>query len=187
MSNFTDQLATDATNVFCNADEFGESVTYYAAGSATGSSYTAVKVDYDDPGDPTPELKAARYHFRAVDVTSPKQGDRVVDSSNARWFVIRADADTAMARLDTRESTVAAYTTAEGTSVGNIDTVYRFFVGALDNRENALIIVSPDDVASPNEGDYLVISGESVRWYVNDVRERSDLFELRVIRTKDRS
>lgn len=186
MTNFTDQLALDATNVFADANAFGESVTYIASGASSGTAYTAVKVDYADPGDPTPELKAARFHFRAADVTSPKQGDRCVDAAANRWFVIRADEDVAMVRLDTRAATVAAYTTAEGTSVGNIDVVFRFFVGALDNRENALIVLSPDDVSNPNEGDFLVISGESVRWYVNDVRERSDLFELRVIRTKDR-
>lgn len=187
MTNFTDQLATDATNVFCNANEFGESVTYIASGASSGTAYTAIRVDYADPGDPTPELKAARFHFRAADVTAPKQGDRVTDGDAVTWFAVRADYDTAMVTLDTREATVAAYTTAEGTAVGNIDTIFRFFVGALDNRENALIIVSADDVSAPNEGDYLVISGETSRWYVNDVRERSDLFELRVIRTKDRS
>lgn len=187
MTDFTDQLATDAAGVFVNASEFGSSVTHYPAGSASGSSIVAVKVDFADPGDPTPELRAARFHVLISDVADPKQGDRFLDADSDRWFVVRADHDSAVARMECREATVCAYTTAEGTSVGNIDVVYRFFVGALDNRESSLVILSPSDVSDPNEGDFLVISGESVRWYVNDVRERGDLLELRCIRTKERS
>lgn len=77
------------------------------------------------------------------------------------------------------------YTTAEGTA-STVTLFFKFFVGALDNRENAVVEVKADEVANPNEGDFFVRSGETARWYVNDVRERANYFQLRVIRTKDR-
>ena len=78
------------------------------------------------------------------------------------------------------------YTTAEGTE-STVSLFFKFFVGALDNRENAVVEVKADEVANPNEGDFFVRSGETARWYVNDVRERANYFQLRVIRTKERS
>lgn len=78
------------------------------------------------------------------------------------------------------------YVTAEGAS-SSPTLFFKFYVGALDNRESAVVEVKADEVANPNEGDYFTRSGESVRWYVNDVRERANYFQLRCIRTKERS
>lgn len=103
MSDFTDQLATDATNVFCNASEFGESVTYTARGAGSGSSVTAVPVDLPDTDDST----RRRWWVRNADVSTPARGDQITDGSGAVWtvdetFSSAAGGTFAMHALDTR-------------------------------------------------------------------------------------
>lgn len=82
--------------------------------------------------------------------------------------------------------TAATYTTAEGVS-SSVQVIFTFFVGALDNREQALIKVRSSDVSSPQSGDYVVLDGETTQWVVNDVRDQPSIFELRCIATKVRS
>ena len=64
--------------------------------------------------------------------------------------------------------------------------VFQFFVGALDNRENAIIRVRISDIALVETGNYFILDGDTERWNVNDVRDIPGQFECRVIKTKPR-
>lgn len=82
----------------------------------------------------------------------------------------------------------ATYTTAEGVATAGIQLVtFRFFIGALDETERADVEISKAVVSNPNEGDFFVITGESFRWYIVDIRERPGYFQCSARRKKERS
>lgn len=161
-------------------------VTHTAKGGGADTTVNAIVADLGDSGDPTPELRAAKFTICTAEV-NPDQGDLVTDGDSTVWMLTSVDRNEAFAECAARETTLGDYTTAEGTTTEDIYSIFRYFVGNLDDLENALLIVSNADISNPNEGDYYVIDGDSARWYVLDVRERDDLFELRVARTKDRT
>lgn len=181
---FATQRATDVTNAFLDTTAFAEAVTYAAAGNyGSGSSISAVVQKLGD--DPLRQVVA--FHVSETDVTSPARGD-VVTYDSGVWFCTEAgDSQQGMLRLVAQKGELVTYEVDDGTTTANVPITFVFFVGALDENENALVQISSADVSAPVEGDQILRSGESTRWIVNDVREQPGIFELRVVRRKDRT
>src|SRR5688572_21554406 len=63
----------------------------------------------------------------------------------------------------------------------SITVIFNEFVGAIDDRRRAIFTLQATELATPpDRGDYFVLSGETDRWTVLDVRDsKAGDYEIR--------
>lgn len=87
----------------------------------------------------------------------------------------------AMGALQRPLGETATYTYAASQVTQTVVVIFNEFVGAVDDRSRAIFTVSAADFAPPpDRGDYFVLTGETSRWTVIDVRnDQAGGIELR--------
>lgn len=78
----------------------------------------------------------------------------------------------AMGALQRPLGETATYTYAASQATQPVLVIFNEFVGAIDDRRRAIFTVAAADFSPPpDRGDYFVLTGETDRWTVTDVRD----------------
>lgn len=94
----------------------------------------------------------------------------------------------AMGALGRALGETATLTHVDDQSTETVTVIFNEFVGAIDDRRRAIFTLAGGDVATTiQRGDYFVLSGETTRWTVTDVRDdKSGGLEIRCDGTLER-